>query len=264
MGKSGVIPSRGALRSGPRSLPPGDRGPETPRAFIGQVIRLLDHVVLPSGAGIVFLLRLCSEVLCVFATCEASSLFHLQHFRSSTTATSDRDKIASPQTQRGKMGVKPKMAPTVRFSRKVPDPNKKKSGRNKNALNKPPRVPLQSSKRGRWPRYLYRRPFVSTRIWLLLAVSLICPTEVESPSGIPIAQDACRAACESTYYDPDLGTFWPNRLSVSIWQRCPEVYGMCSLGCWSLIALKPPALLAYVEVEGRQVGGIGGTMDIDL
>jgi len=39
---------------------------------------------------------------------------------------------------------------------------------------------------------------------------------------------------------------------------------MCSLGCWSLIALKPPALLAYVEVEGRQVGGIGGTMDIDL
>ena len=39
---------------------------------------------------------------------------------------------------------------------------------------------------------------------------------------------------------------------------------MCSLACWSLIALKPAALFAYVEVDGKQVGGIGGTMDVHL
>ena len=110
---------------------------------------------------------------------------------------------------------------------------------------------MQSSKRGE-PRYFYQRAGVPTRIWLLLTASLFFTGEVESPSGIPIAPDACRVACESTY-DPDLD-IWPNLMTVWMWERC-EVYGMCSLACWSLMALESP---------GAAVAECDGTKDTDL
>ena len=115
-------------------------------------------------------------------------------------------------------------------------------------------------------RYRHGGICVVTRSLLLILVRLsLIMGAVNSPScsEFPIAQDACRAACEATYV-PDHDV-WPDKLTVYMWEKCPKVYGMCSLACWSLQALKRELMLGFrYDEDGDRVGGIGGAKNKEL
>ena len=140
----------------------------------------------------------------------------------------------------------------------------------------------QSSKRGRRSRYWDRgtcRKCVVTRSWFLPLVWLSLIRGAVNPpwcSKLPIPwpwnikpqiasipEDTCREACAGTYV-PDLDV-WPDKLTVYMWEKCPKVYGMCSLACWSLQALKQEVMLGFrYDEDGDRVGGIGGADNEDL